>query len=170
MNQKNSWRNKTEVQKANVGEKIIREYLENKGWVVYEPITEGKHGFDKLAVLNKKTVMIAEVKTKARMNKYPATGFDMRHLEEYKYISEKHRMPIFIFFVDEGIGKIYGNFLDELMKDRKVKGKKYPWEAPWGCIMFPLIAMIIIADLKNDEIETLKQYSTRKYDYKFIKK
>jgi hypothetical protein len=41
------WSRRKEVQKGDTGERIVRSYLESKGWVVYEPITEGRHAFDK---------------------------------------------------------------------------------------------------------------------------
>ena len=54
--QKNSeWEQKTSVKKGNVGERIVREYLEAKGLVCYQPVTERAHAFDMLAIREKKT-------------------------------------------------------------------------------------------------------------------
>ena len=71
--------------------------MEEKGYVVYKPVTEGAHAFDILAVKDKKTVIIADVKTKARRNYFPDTGINYKHYVEYKAISEKHCLPVFLF-------------------------------------------------------------------------
>ncbi len=104
------WENKDSVKKGNYGENIINTYLEDKGYVVYRPITDGPHCFDHLAIKDKKQVIIAEVKTKAKLNNYDETGFEYKHYLEYKFISGKHNIPVFIFFVDEMLKEVYGNF------------------------------------------------------------
>ena len=45
-----SWQDKIQVKKGNIGEKIVRNYLEKKGFIVYEPKTNGSHPFDKIAI------------------------------------------------------------------------------------------------------------------------
>ena len=98
-----------------MGEAIVTKYLKDKGYIVYSPEElQGAHGFDRLAVKDKTEVIIAEIKTKARMNRYNATGFNIKHYREYKRISRKYNIPVFIFFVDEALGRIYGNFLSVL--------------------------------------------------------
>lgn len=160
----NTWGNKTTVLKGNIGERIVREYLEQKGYIVYEPKTGGAHGFDKLAILNKKQAIIVECKSKARRNKYPDTGIDIRHLNDYEYISKKHNLPIFIFFIDELMGEIYGNKLSELMVPCIVCNKSYPSREK-NIIYFPLVNMKKVGKIGVDEIKTLKLLSTRNYDY-----
>ena len=73
-----SWQDKEQVKKGDIGELIVREYLEKKGYIVYEPKTNGSHPFDKIAIKSKNDMIIVEVKTKARMNKFNATGFDLK--------------------------------------------------------------------------------------------
>ena len=72
------------LKKGELGENIIREYLEKKGWIVYFPFTKNKaHAFDMLCTYNKEKVIALDVKTKARMNKYAAQGIDIRSYNEY---------------------------------------------------------------------------------------
>jgi hypothetical protein len=40
------WEDKAQVKKGNIGEKIIQQYLEGKGWKVYKPFTKGAHWFE----------------------------------------------------------------------------------------------------------------------------
>ena len=83
--------------KGKIGEDIVRRYLEEKGYVVYKPVTEGAHAFDILAVKDKKTVIIADVKTKARRNYFPDTGINYKHYVEYKVILKTLLTSVFIF-------------------------------------------------------------------------
>ena len=155
-----NWQDKAEVKKGNIGEQIINEYLESKGFVIYKPITNGAHAFDKLAIKDKQQLIIAEVKTKARRNKYADTGIDMKHFETYQNISKKHNLPIFIFFVDEMLGEVYGNWLTKLIEPRD----NYPLIQN-DIIYFPLTNMRNIKKLTIQEVELLKKYSKRNYKY-----
>ena len=162
------WKDRIRVKKGDFGEKIIRQYLEKKGFVIYEPITNTAHAFDKLAIKDKKQVIIAEVKSKARLNKYNATGIDVRHYNEYRFIRDKYNIPVFLFFVDEMLGKIYGNKLNILEKDYIDKsGIEYPnTKIAKGIILFSLEVMKPVYDLSEQEVLFLKEHSVRKYDYK----
>ena len=156
------WEDKTTVKKGNIGERLVLKFLEEKGFIVYEPITKSAHGFDKLAVKDKKVAIIAEVKTKSRMNKYEATGFNYKHYQEYKLISKKHNLPIFIFFVDEHLKSIYGNWLKLL----EVEKDGFPLRiCNDTIILFSLKNMIEVAKLSDNTCEELKKYSTRNYKY-----
>lgn len=158
-----NWSDKKEVIKGNIGERIVNEYLEKEGFVVYKSVTNSPHSFDRLAIKDKQQLIIAEIKTKARRNKYKDTGFNFTHYNEYKKISEKHNLPVFIFFVDEMLGEIYGNWLSILEKPYK-KGLQYP--AIFNDIIyFHLDTMKEICKLSNDEVIELKEYSQRSYKY-----
>jgi len=160
-----NWQDKATVKKGDFGEKIVRNYLEGKGFIIYEPLTDGAHSFDKLAIKNKRTIVIAEVKSKARMNFYNATGIDIKHFKEYKFIGEKYNLPVYLFFVDEMLGKIYGNKLSELLKPVE-DDLKYPnTEKVKNIILFSLNSMVDIHILTKIEIDYLREHSTRKYDY-----
>jgi hypothetical protein len=156
------WEDKIQVKKGNIGECLVLDYLKKNGFVIYKPVTNSAHGFDNLATKNKRVAIIVEIKTKARMNKYEATGFDYKHYEEYKFISKKHNLPIFIFFVDEHLKKIYGNWLTIL--ENKVDG--FPLKICNGkIILFSLKNMKDIQRLSNDQCEELKRHNSRKYEY-----
>lgn len=162
MKQPNSkWEDRTEVKKGDFGEEIVRRYLESKGFIVYEPATSGAHGFDKLAVKDKQQFVIAECKSKSKRKYFDDTGFDIRHYHEYKLVAKKHNIPVFIFFIDEYLGEVYGNFLSELEKPYG----NYPLKTN-GIIYFPMGLMRRnLAELTIEEISYLKKYSTRSYDY-----
>jgi len=164
-----NWEDKPQVKKGNIGENIIRGYLESKGWVVYEPITDKAHGFDKLCMKGKQQLIIAEVKTKARLNILNATGFDNKHFKEYKYIRNKHGIEVFIFFVDEHLKKIYGNKLSVLEKPYKAKDGDYPkLIANDKIIIFSLEVMHHVSNLSEGESNEIKKYNTRSYDYETV--
>ena len=161
------WEDKIQVKKGDYAEDIIHNYLESKGFIVYKPETDGAHGFDRLAVKNKKGMVIAEIKAKARMTNYEATGFDEKSYNEYKFIEKKHNIPVFIFFVDEGMKEIYGNWLRKLEEESE-DDVKYPNTSILrhkGIILFSLKKMIHIGYLSSEQIEFLKNHSSRNYDY-----
>lgn len=160
-----NWEDRPQVKKGNYGEKLARKYLESQGFVVYTPVTKGAHAFDKLAVKDKRQAIIAECKTKTRRRYYEDTGINIKHYQEYRYISEKHNLPVFIFFIDEHLGEIYGGFLKELDRKTIVQGKEYPSEEK-GIRYFPLENMRRnIAKLSESDCEYLKQHSQRNYSY-----
>lgn len=158
---------KQALRKGSVGEQIVRAHLEGKGWVVYQPITEGAHHFDMLSIKDKKSAIALDVKTKARLNKYPATGINQKHFEEYLRFSKKHCMPFWIVFVDEMLGEVYGNTLGELEKPRTVEGNNYPLIKCWGppIRIWPLEAMKNIARLEDCDKSELTNLSQRNYEY-----
>jgi hypothetical protein len=154
--------------KGTYAEEIVFNYLRGKGFVVYRPSSGCAHGFDNLAVKDKKKIIIVECKAKARRNYYPDTGINKKHLEDYLYIQEKHNLPVYIFFIDEMEGRIYGNTLDRLMlpANHIKKGEKitYPLYQK-GIVYFHLDNMVNIADIEKKQVEFLKKHSTRSYDY-----
>jgi len=159
------WEDKIQVKKGNIGEELVLKFLERKGFIVYKPVTNGAHGFDNLATKDKKIVIMAEIKTKARMTYLEATGFDYKHYKEYKFISEKHNLPVFVFFVDEYLKKIYGNWLTEL--EKKIDG--FPRNISNNkIILFSLKNMKDICKLSDEQCEKLKKLSTRNYKYKSV--
>lgn len=164
-----SWNDRKTVLKGNYAEDIINNYLEVKGYVIYNPTTSGPHAFDKLAIKNKENIIIAECKAKARRNKYLDTGINYRHYNEYKKIQEKYNIPVFIFFIDEMEKKIYGNFISKLESNTTSQNKQYPsieiTRRGDKIIYFPLKNTRFISDLQDADIEYLKKHSTRNYEY-----
>jgi len=157
------------LKKGALAEQIIKERLEEKGWVVYQPVTDGAHCFDMLCIKNKKQVIAVDVKSKARMNKYPATGIDYRHFLEYKTFSENHLIEFWVIFVDEFMRKIYGNTIAELEKQRVEDGVVYPFMVETKnsekVRIWPLSAMIQIADIDQKQSENLMCLNQRSYGY-----
>jgi hypothetical protein len=159
------------LKKGAVGEAIVRQLMEAKGWTVYQPFTEGAHAFDILGIKDKKTAIALDVKTKARLNKWPITGVSQSHFEEYWEFSEKHCMQFWIVFVDEMLREIYGNTIEELERSVLCEdGTIYPWvsEDPRGKKIryWHLDSMRHIADIEVDDAETLRSLSQRSYEYK----
>ena len=155
--------------KGDAGEAIVRQKLEGKGWVVYQPVTEGAHHFDMLGIYQKRTAVAFDVKATARMNKFPCTGVNQKHFDEYQQFSQRHAMPFWIVFVDEGMRQIYGNTIEELEKPIAVNGINYPWNftpkfgAPLR--LWALASMKVIADLDAESAEVLKSLSQRNHEY-----
>lgn len=159
-----NWKDKIQVKKGFYGEKIVRNYLEDRGWIIYIPYTNGPHAFDHLCVKDKRRIIIAEVKTKARMNKWNATGFNVKNYNEYLFIQNKYRIEIFIFFVDEYLKSIYGNKLSILKKPYRAKDGKYPMIIK-NIILFSLEVMKTISKISDEDSLYLKRHSSRHYDY-----
>lgn len=156
------------LKKGEVGEQIVRQHLEGKDWVVYQPQTPGAHCFDILAIKDKKQAIALDVKAKSRMNKFPATGINQKHFEEYQHFSEKHLMPFWVIFVDEMQKTVYGNSIEELEKKREVEGVTYPFimKTAYAAVrLWPLEAMKPIAVLDEREQEQLISFNQRKYTY-----
>jgi len=156
------------MKKGNAGEDIVKAVFEREGWIIYRPETAGAHHFDMMAIKNKKTAIAVDVKTKARMNFFPATGVNQIHFEEYERFSKKHQMPFWIIFVDERLKKIYGNTISELEKRRLVDGNAYPMVKNFkgtAVRLWPLAAMKDIARIDDNTADVLTSYSQRNYGY-----
>jgi hypothetical protein len=163
-----NWENKITVKKGNFGEDIVRKSFEKKGYVVYKCITEKAHAFDFLAVKDKKVFLIAEIKSKARLNKFYATGIDTRHYNEYLVIMDNMKMDIILFFVDEHPKeeRIYCQKLSILKIEKKIDNIKFPnTTIARNITLFSLTDMIEVKKLNLEELQTLKTYSSRNYTY-----
>lgn len=156
------WQNKTTVKKGNVGEEIAKNYLEKKGFIVYNPNTPGSHPFDNLCADNR-NIFIVEIKTKEARKYYPDSGVDIRNYNKYLYIKSKHNMKVYLFFVDAANAKIYGNEIDELIKPQIINGKNYPSKEK-DIIYFPLMNMITISNLTKEQCDEIAQYNTKNYN------
>lgn len=159
------WEDKPQVQKGMVGEAIVMDWLRQKGFIPYTTAADCPHPFDYLcASKDKKTIFVADAKSKPARTRYPDTGIDIRHHAQYLHIRNRYKLHVFLFFVDEDAGKIYGNFLDVLNKPRMVKHNgavlRYPLNAG-GIRYWPLSAMRPIGKLTDEQIATLRELSTR---------
>lgn len=163
--QNNNWQDKPEVKKGNIGEVIIRKYLEDKGYVIYEPVTDGAHHFDKVISRNKKFLAIAEIKTYERLKFKDETGINLKNYKEYLNIE----IEVFVFFVDYVTKTIYGNKLKILNKEINIKGKSYPYvmESKTGKkMMFHLDVMKTISTLTDEQCVEIKKHSYKNNKYK----
>lgn len=154
------WHERPEVQKGDYGEELVKKIVEDCGLICYRAVTEGAHLIDFLWLSGKKFAFAAEVKTKPKFKSYPATGFDLRHYEQYKKFYEDTNIPVFIFFVDDVLKKIYGNFLHVLDDKREFCGMKYPgvFKKNGRAIRYyPLNAMCKIADLGESDVQKLQK-------------
>lgn len=174
--QSQEWKNRKEVKKGEIGEKIIAKLLEEKGYIVYVPITEKAHAFDMLAVKNKKVFRIAEVKSYPRMLYYDATGINEKHYEEYLYIMKETGILVLIFFIDECDKCIYLANLDKLKEEKiifdrlKKKNIKFPFllnSKNGKKRLFHLSQLLKLKELNKEEIIELKKYTTRNEIYKY---
>ena len=160
-----NWENKIEVKKGNIGEDIVEKHIEKLGYIIYKPVTEKSHPFDRLCVKNKTEIFVAEVKTKPKRIHYPDTGFNLSHYQDYKYI-EKKGMKVYIFFVDEESGSVYGNWLNKLSEPKKINHNKriisYPLEQN-GIIYFPIASMKEISVLNKKDISSIKNLYSGNY-------
>jgi hypothetical protein len=170
-----SFNDRIETKKGTHGENLVRKHIEKQGWVVYRPVTDKAHSFDMLAIKDKNEVIIIEVKTKARMNKWPATGFDSRSLPNYEAMYLNHNIPVFVAFVDEQLKKAYAgnlhNLLDEYIETADGVTTKYPKRIKTKrnkeIIIFPLSKMKDLFILNEEDIKIMKDLSSRNYDYDF---
>lgn len=164
-----NWQDSPRVKKGNIGERLVKEYLINKGYIPYIPDAPGAHPFDLLvASADKRNIFIADSKAKPARKYYPDTGIDLRHYKEYTTIEDKHNLNVFLFFVDEDAGNVYGNFLKRLSEPREIIHIGIPYQYPLihkGIIYFPLVSMIQIADIPKIDVDTLREYSTRNKAY-----
>lgn len=175
MNQTSSeWQARTTTAKGNLGEGAVSAWLIEKGWVPYRPDpSAGAHPFDwLLARPDKRHIMIADAKTKEARTHYPDTGINEKHLKDYQRLSRKHRMPVFLFFVDSMMACVYGNYLRTLCQ---------PYTAHWNggqerypkndlgrtgrIVYFPLDLMVPIAELTPAQCEEIWSSSTRSIQY-----
>lgn len=163
-----SWQDSPAYLKGQVGERIVDRWLEEQGLVPYHPVANAAHPFDRLvASKDKRSIIVVEVKAKPARNKYPDTGIDYRHYQDYQHIWAKHHIPVFIAFVDEKKRQVYGQLLSILEQRRVEDGRHYPLRYANGkpdIIYFPLSAMRQIADLTDDQVEALSLLRRSQHD------
>lgn len=164
-----SFQAKETTKKGNIGERIVKEYLSKHNYIAYTTDnTEHAHCFDMIAMRGKDEMIIVEVKAKAKRDCCPDTGINLKHYNEYKAISAKHNIPIFLVFVDEKLGEVYGDWLSKIDKDTtfnypKVFNHGYKGEP---IIYFYQPNMRKLATLTPSEIRELQYHTTGKNSYK----
>ena len=146
------------LKKGELGESIIREYLENKGWVVYFPFTKDRaHYFDMLATKDKGAVIACDVKTKARLNYMPSTGINVKTLNQYQQFVSKTGVPFFLVFIDDKSGDVHSMDIRSMPEGQLIAGGKI--------IVWPVASMKYLFNIGGENVERLSAYDQRNYEY-----
>jgi hypothetical protein len=146
------------LKKGELGENIVREYLEAKGWIVYQPITKDKaHYFDMLCTLQKEKGIAIDVKTKARLNKWNAQGIDKRHYQQYMNFINTTQVNFYLFFVDDKTGDVHCADIKNLSNPIYPNDKIIAWN---------LNDMNLMFKLSLEQIAALSIYDQRNYEFK----
>lgn len=158
---KDNWHDKNEVKKGDIGESIIKDFLEAHNYILYRPITNGAHKIDFFAHSSiEKKVICAEVKSKRRMATKAKTGVNVSALQHYSELYEKHNIPTYIFFIDDFERCVYGNWLHMLGAGEITGRNNYQAVTVWE-----LSAMKFIRWLSEVEITELSKHTSENYDY-----
>jgi hypothetical protein len=146
------------LKKGDLGENIVSEFLQKKGWIVYRPFTKDKaHYFDMLCTLNKEKVIAIDVKTKARLNNWNAQGIDIRSYNQYLNFVKQTSINFYLIFVDDKNGEVH---LADLVK---LKNPIYPNQK---IIAWPVNEMKYLFSISENDIERLSIYDQRNYEFK----
>jgi Holliday junction resolvase len=145
------------LKKGEIGERIIREYLESNGWIVYIPFTKNKaHYFDMLATMKKEKAIAIDVKTKARLNKWNAQGIDKTHYKQYMEFINNHNVPFYLCFIDDKSGDVHVAELEKLNNPINVNDKIIAWEVS---------QMKLLMNIGKELVNELSMYDQRNYKY-----
>jgi len=163
------WNKRTEVKKGCLGESLVEKYLAKRKQTIYKPITDQAHPVDRVcASPDKNQMYIVEVKTKARRKYYPDTGFDFSKYREYLNLQLKHSLEVYVFFVDEESGTIYGGLLDDISRMTTITHKGNRLEYPLiskGIIYFPVENMTEVEKINPDVRGKLEALTTKNTAY-----
>lgn len=164
---------KSTTKKGALAEELVRQILLADNLLPYAPPQEaGAHPVD-FMVVDKNCVtriFFADVKCKAARTNYPDTGIDARHYNKYTFLSRREGKDVYLFFVDDGSGEVYGNFLSVLDQDRWVEHDhrmlQYPRQEPGRTgtiIYFPLVSMSHIAWLEPENVKKLQAHGSSEF-------
>lgn len=177
-----TFRDRITTRKGEIGERIVEQWLRDHGYEVFRPGDLGNSHTADFLTLPKKArcgVIVCDAKAKAARLKYQDTGFDIEHWHRYRSMGEAHGMRVFIFWVDEDLGKIYGNFLDVLEERHwhknlatgntvKVAYPKTENTVVSEIRYYELRYMIMLGDLTPQQIAELRSLTTRDPKYQAI--
>lgn len=166
------FKTKSTTLKGTYAERLVLEFLDRQRVQVYTPHPhwqEKPHGIDGFGLHRSKLKLFGfDIKAKARRTHYPDTGIDLRHYGSYKFIEQHNGIQVYLFFVDEYIKKMYGNWLSVLEHERCVQHQDellaYP-RRERNIIYFPLEAMVDICKISDESAGALQLASTRRYAY-----
>lgn len=159
--------------KGTLGESIVIETLK-KLFPEYDILTQNikdkAHWVD-LILMNKinNDIKYIEVKTKARLNKYPMTGIDYKHYQEYIRLNKKG-IDVIIFFVDDKLGDIHYLPVSkaiELENQNKIKILDFKQRnINKKTICWFLEDMKFITNISKDQIDKLTKLDERNHNFK----
>jgi hypothetical protein len=147
------------IAKGRIGEEIVRDFLQQEGYVIYEPIKSEPHPFDKVCVKDKSKLYLIEVKTKQSTDT-GEYGIDNLSLNTYKYFLKEYNLPMLVFFIDYNINikELRYTSLTNLLKPTTVNNKEYPYimylPSKEVC-MFHMSSTKLIRTLTDVEYNTL---------------
>lgn len=165
------FKNLDQVQKGDIGEELVAHELTRRGYNVMKPFFDSKPHLIDLYAYTDAGGFYADVKTKARMNKWEATGIDANDFKKYLKLAKKNK--VVLFFVDEMLKSVYYCMVEEAAKECVVDGIKYPNYDLLGhlrppVVLFPLKIMKQLCDINEKLVAEIKKKSekTRNYEYK----
>jgi hypothetical protein len=161
------------LKKGTYGERLLYKRLEADGFLNYTPRKEGSHFFDGIVIGKNRESFICEIKSYRTLTYYEATGVDFPQFLKYQEQSRRLGLRVKLFFIDEELGLIYGNYLDVLEQPVKEQGRQFPWTMKTLTgqkRVWPFSKMKIFYHLTEEEIKQLKAMTHRKYGESAIHK
>jgi hypothetical protein len=166
-----TWNDQKSDKKGKYAEQLVDDWMADKLYYKWKP-EDGQHLIDRAYCLPNGEPFWADIKAQARMNNWEETGIKTNHWLTYKQFPK-----VYLFFVDEMLGKVYGNWLHVLEEPRTVFGIVYPITRniilrgrPEKRRMYPLCAMNDLFILNQTHINKLKELSDRSYEYEYERK
>ena len=149
------------LKKGDIGEIVIQEYLEKKGWIVYRPSTDGAHLWDMFCTKGKDKMIALDVKTKARFNKWNAQGIDHTSYNYYLKQSKKHKIPFYLFFIDDKNGDVHLGDLEKLSNTEHF----FLGDGNKKVIVWDLKYMKKLFTVSDSVIKKMGKFDQRNYGY-----
>lgn len=174
--------NQTSFKKGSIGQKCVEKLFAGKR-VLYWTDENCSHPFDGMALNWEDYDIIAiEIKAKAARTHYKDTGYNLSQHDRLHKARDKFGKDPLIVFVDEGIGKIYGNYLSILERERIFEApvsvqeewivfyphyrERYP-SIEGGIIYFPLLAMKYLGEIEEGDLIRLRELSCRNDNFEY---
>lgn len=127
--------NSLEAQKGSLGEKIVKDFLEEHNCNPIRPRDSFKSGasiVDFEGTDADKKLFLVEVKTQIAapygIEKAPCYSFPKSRIEAYKEYSKKRDAPVDIHVVDPSTGFVYFAMLDSLEREQNIDARKFPFD------------------------------------------
>ena len=152
------------------GEEIIDRIMKDLGWSRWTPPDDCAHEFDRFYRKRGGTEtewQFAEVKCYPLRRLLADSGIHENHWNEYLNASKSLGGRLFIYFVDEEACAVYGNWVDELAKDRYAYGRWYPLHENTvengRKVYFPWTAFIQIDKLTPVQAAAIAEYRKSRF-------